>query len=81
MVFGDYIFFARKIYTVYNETPTSVKGTIMNKEKLVFALYVATAVATTASAGVTVYNTFKSTKEERKFRKAAKQSNKVANIK
>ena len=53
----------------------------MNKEKLVFALYVATAVATTASAGVTVYNTFKSTKEERKFRKAAKQSNKVTNIK
>jgi hypothetical protein len=53
----------------------------MNKEKLVFALYVTVAVATTAQAGVTVYNTFKSTKEERQFRKAAKKSNKVTNIK
>lgn len=53
----------------------------MNKDKLVFALYVTVAVATTAQAGVTVYNTFKSTKEERKFKKAAKQSNKVTKLK
>lgn len=53
----------------------------MKKETLVFALYVTTAVATTAAAGATVYNTFKSTKEERQFRKAAKQSRKVTNIK
>lgn len=48
----------------------------MKKEDIIFALYVTVAVATTARAGVEIYKTFGSTKEERQFKKAAKKSNK-----
>ena len=51
------------------------------KEKIVFGLYVATSVAVVAHAAVEINKTFGQTREERKFRKAAKQSNKVSKIK
>jgi hypothetical protein len=53
----------------------------MNKDKLVLALYVATSVAVVAHAAVEIHKTFGETREDRKFRKAAKKSNKVTNIK
>jgi hypothetical protein len=51
------------------------------KDKIVFGLYVATSVAVVAHAAVEINKTFGQTREERKFRKAAKQSNKVSKIK
>jgi hypothetical protein len=46
----------------------------MKKENLVFALYVTVTVVTTVHAGVEIYKTFSSTKEERQYKKAAKKS-------
>jgi len=51
------------------------------KDKIVFGLYVVTSVAVVAHAAVEINKTFGQTREERKFRKAAKKSNKVTNIK
>lgn len=45
----------------------------MTKDKLVFALYVTVAVATTAHAGVEIYKTFKTMRTDSQIKKAAEE--------
>lgn len=54
---------------------TFERNTMNTKDKLVFALYVATSVAVVAHSGVEIWKTFKSDKPMRRQIKEAKKDN------